>query len=378
MNQSQSMSDTLKQDFCLADGTYLLSHSVGRPLISAQQAFGEAFWAPWQQSNIEPWQQWLAIITDFQHALARLFHHQADAFCPQVNLSSGLTKLVMSIPRLQRRNSVILMSEIDFPSMGFAIKKALPDCEIRFIPKQLDITNEAVWQSHINEDVDLVFISHVYSNTGQQAPIRHIINHAKLQGCLSLIDVAQSAGIIPINLSELNPDFMIGSSVKWLCSGPGAAYLWINPWQLENCRPQDVGWFSHENPFEFDIHHFSYHPSALRFWGGTPSIAPYAIATNSLQYFHRIGIEHLRQHNQQMIQKLTKALADFTVSPRDASRQSATVILDFGARQQHIMTMLKKHNISVDARNMGIRVSPHIYTDADDIHTFIDRIQAEY
>lgn len=86
----------------------------------------------------------------------------------------------------------------------------------------------------------------------------------------------------------------------------------------------------------------------------------------------------MRQHNQQMIQKLTKALVDFTVSPRDASRQSATVILDFGARQQHIMTMLKKHNISVDARNMGIRVSPHIYTDADDIHTFIDRIQAEY
>ena len=51
---------------------------------------------------------------------------------------------------------------------------------------------------------------------------------ARSRNIISILDIAQSVGIVPIDLKALNPDFMIGSSVKWLCGGPGAAYLWVN------------------------------------------------------------------------------------------------------------------------------------------------------
>lgn len=177
----------------------------------------------------------------------------------------------MSLDQLQKKNCVILVSEIDFPGMGFALKKSLPqDCEIRFIPAKEDITNADIWNEYLTRDVDLVFISYAYSNTGQLSPISDVISIARSRNVISILDIAQSAGIVPIDLDELNPDFMIGSSVKWLCSGPGATYLWVNSKQLSSCSPKDVGWFSHDNPFEFDIHNFRYNASALKFWGGTP------------------------------------------------------------------------------------------------------------
>lgn len=368
--------ESFKQDFVLTTDSYLLSHSVGRPLVTVQQHFNEQFFIPWQHSSSEPWPEWLKVIDGFNASLARLFNAEANEFCPQVNLSSALTKLVMSLPQLQQSNAVVLMSEIDFPSMGFVLQKALPDsCELRFIPKDLDMTDEAVWRTYISDDIDLVFVSHVYSNTGQQAPLADIVAAAKSKQALTVIDVAQSAGIIPIDLQQLQPDFLIGSCVKWLCGGPGAAYLWVNSIHIDSCQPVDVGWFSHENPFEFDIHDFRYHHSALRFWGGTPAIAPYAIAAHSIDYFANIGSQHLHEHNQNLVNLLHQHFGDIVVSPSLASKRSGTAILNFGAQQQRVLTALKLANVSVDVRCQGIRVSPHIYNDVADINRLITAVE---
>ncbi|GIU38050.1 class V aminotransferase [Shewanella colwelliana] len=368
----------LQQDFVLPQSVYLLNHSVGRPLKTTKAVFTQHFLSPWHDSGREPWGDWLGVIEQFTSGLAALFNSKSTQFCPQTNLSSALTKLVMSVPQLRRDHAVILMSETDFPSMGFALRQALPHCQIRFIGQHLDITDANVWRDHMNDQLDLVFISHAYSNTGQQAPVTEVVEMARQQGCLSVVDVAQSAGVLPIDLSVLRPDFMIGSSVKWLCGGPGAAYLWVNTEALELCEPMDVGWFSHENPFEFDIHHFRYHPTALRFWGGTPSIAPFAIAANSIHYFAQLGCDRVHQHNQHLIGIVTEQAASVLVSPNTQSKRSGTLILQFSSREDEVIAALAEANISVDARSQGIRISPHVYNTEQDIAQLLQVIKPYY
>ena len=365
-----------KEDFVLADSTYLLNHSVGRPLKSAESAFKESFMSPWQASGVEPWAQWLTVITEFQRSLSLLFNAPSDEFCPQINLSSALSKTVMSLEALQKNKVVVLMSEIDFPSMGYALNKSLPECaELRFIDKHLDITNEEVWQQHLTAEVDLVFVSKAYSNTGQLAPVGAIIEQARSLDIISILDIAQSAGVIPLDLQVTRPDFMLGSSVKWLCGGPGAAYLWVNPDIMDQCQPIDVGWFSHDNPFEFDIHEFRYHPTALRFWGGTPSIAPYAFASHSINYFAKIGVDNVRKHNQSMIEKMITSFGCSIRSPFDSETRSGTVIMHFGERQSVIKEAFTKSGISVDERVAGLRVSAHVYNTAEDIDKLIQVVE---
>ncbi|MGS2720722.1 aminotransferase class V-fold PLP-dependent enzyme [Paraglaciecola aestuariivivens] len=366
-----------KGDFSLpAQGSYLLNHSVGRPLKSAESHFLSHYFSPWQQGNTEPWQDWLSHIEVFQQQLAKLFNHQGQYFCPQSNLSSGLCKLLQAHTRFQQSACQILMSEQDFPSMGFAVQQALPHAQIHFIPSEYDMTDIQVWKQFITEQIDLVFISQVYSNTGQQAPVHQIVQACQKLGVLSLVDVAQSAGILPLDLSLVAPDFMLGSAVKWLCSGPGAAYLWVHPKQLAACAPKDVGWFSHENPFEFDIHNFRFHQTALKFWGGTPSIAPYVLAAHSLAYFNQLPTEAVRTHNLQLLALLHSAFAENCVSPSSAERCSGTAILQFGQQQDEVLAALKKAHIAVDARKYGIRVSPHIYNDKADIDQLIAVIKS--
>ena len=368
---------SFKDDFILTTASYLLSHSVGRPLKTSEKNFSEQFYTPWKNSLNEPWEQWLITINDFTASLAGLFNGKQSEFCPQVNLSSGLSKILMSLEQSQKKNCVVLVSEIDFPGMGFALKKSLPeDCKIRFIPSDKDITNANIWDECLTSDVDLVFVSHAYSNTGQLSPISDILSMARSRDIISILDIAQSAGVVPIDLEALKPDFMLGSSVKWLCGGPGASYLWVNSEILSSCKPKDVGWFSHENPFEFDIHNFRYHDSALKFWGGTPSIAPYAIATHSINYFTKIGLKNIRKHNQLLIEKTANALDSEFVSPRDEAIRGGTMILDFGHNQHKVLQHLNDHNISVDLRSHGIRISPHIYNDEEDINQLLSVIKS--
>ena len=366
----------LKNDFCISEGCYFLSHSVGRPLKSSQQYFTEHYLSPWQDSNKEPWQQWLPQIDAFTSALGKLFNSPSSQFCPQVNLSSGLTKLVMSHPQLQQARCKVLMAQSDFPSMGFVMQKALPACAtIRYIPEDEDLSDRQVWQRYLTPEIDGVFVSHVYSNTGVQAPLNDIVALSKVTNTLSIIDVAQSAGVIPVDLTALNADFMIGSSVKWLCGGPGAAYLWVNPKQITQCEPKDVGWFSHQNPFEFDITHFQYNTKTLRFWGGTPSILPYVIAANSIEYIAQFGVDKVRAHNLALLTLLQQQLTAFLVSPNDKDQCSGTAILDFAEHQQTVLAALEAANISVDVRKLGIRISPHIYNTASEIQTFIATVK---
>ena len=366
-----------KDDFILTNSNYLVNHSVGRPLKTSENDFSERFYEPWKKSNDEPWEKWLETINDFTLSLAKIFNAKQSEFCPQVNLSSGLTKILMSLKQVQKKKSVVLVSEIDFPGMGFALKKSLPeDCEIRFIPVNEDITNSSIWDAYMTEDIDLVFVSHAYSNTGQLSPISDVISMARSRDIISILDIAQSAGIVPIDLTALKPDFMLGSSVKWLCGGPGAAYLWVNTERLSSCEPKDVGWFSHENPFEFDIHNFRYHDSALKFWGGTPVVAPFVIATNSINYFTKIGIKNIRKHNQALIAKTANEIDLEFVSPRDEAIRGGTMILDFGSNQQKVLNHLQDNNIGVDLRSHGIRISPHIYNNEQDIDQLLSVIKS--
>jgi selenocysteine lyase/cysteine desulfurase len=131
-----------------------------------------------------------------------------------------------------------------------------------------------------------------------------------------------------------------------------------------------VGWFSHEDPFEFDIHNFRYAADALRFWGGTPSIYPFCIASASLEFVNNLGVDKIRQHNLNLCEKIISSLAQGElISPANANCRSGTLIVHFGERHQQITEKLREQRVQFDSRSKGIRLSPHIYNSEDQINT---------
>src|SRR4029453_4639655 len=80
---------------------------------------------------------------------------------------------------------------------------------------------------------------------------RAVIEKAHRVGAHVILDIYQAAGVIPVDLQALGADFAVGGSVKWLCGGPGAGYLYVRPDLAATLEPAFVGWAAHDAPFEF-------------------------------------------------------------------------------------------------------------------------------
>ncbi|MGA9277607.1 aminotransferase class V-fold PLP-dependent enzyme [Ilumatobacter sp.] len=350
------------------DGVYLLSHSIGLAVRGTRDATTGYFDA-WELDTAEAWPHWLESIDAFRASLARLLGTDARAICPQSNVSSGLTKILGSIGGLAERPTMLLTEET-FPSLGYVAEHV--GFEVRYIDRSCDATDPAVWREHLTTDVDVVLVTHVHSNTGELVPVRDVVGLAHQRGAIAIVDVAQSVGVIPIDVGRWGADFVVGSCVKWLSGGPGAGWLWADPASIDRYEPDDVGWFSHAEPFEFDIHRFRYADDALRFWGGSPTVLPFTVARHSIDTIHDIGVETIRRHNLALTDQLIDALGSRVVSPHDAERRSGTCIVDAGA---DIAETLARAGIGVDHRPNGIRMSPHVHVSADDIDEVIAHLR---
>jgi selenocysteine lyase/cysteine desulfurase len=327
----------------------------------AAAAIERHYLAPWQHQGGDAWPAWLSAVDEFRRSLAVLFGGDAAAYCPQANLSSGLAKLLPALPRRPGR-TILLAAEDSFPSTAFVLQKAREiGYRTRLIPRALDPSRLATWSGALTAEVALALVTHVHSNTGIVAPVADIAALCRERGIFSVVDVAQSAGIIPFSVGDLAADVLLGSCVKWLCGGPGAGFLWIRPSLLSGLAPTDVGWFSHEDPFEFDVHSFRYADDARRFWGGTPSVAAYVAATVGLHTIADIGVEHIRIHNRELMRVFRGELPAPWRDRVDLEAIGGTVCMALGDAREQILESLRTNAVRADSRGSVVRLSFHIY-----------------
>jgi kynureninase len=191
-----------------------------------------------------------------------------------------------------------------------------------------------------------------------------------------LLDGYQSAGIIPLDVAALGVDYFTGGCLKWLCGGPGTAFLYTQPDLLRAERPRFTGWFAHRAPFTFEIEALEPRDDAMRMMTGTPSIPAYYAALPGLEIIAAIGVDRIRARSMRMTARLLE-LADRaglpSVSVRDPERLAGTVAVN-PPDALHVSRALKARDFVVDYRpGVGIRVSPHFYNTMDEI----DRLMAE-
>ena len=342
-------------------GPYALSHSVGCLPEAARVALESGFVRPWREQGGGAWDTWLQGIEAFRTGLAGLFGGDAAQYCPQPNLSAGLAKLLGALLPLSGR-AVVLAAEDSFPSLGFVLQQAERlGYELRLMPRNSSPAQLQTWARALSSDVRAVLVTHVHSNTGEVAPVADIARLCAARDILCIVDVAQSAGILPVSFPDCGAHVVLGSCVKWLCGGPGAGFMWISPDAVRTLQPSDVGWFSHADPFELDIHHFEYAPDARRFWGGTPTVAPYIAAAASLRVMADIGVPVLRAHNRQLIDTFLGALPVAWRTRIRTDNIGGTLCIPAGAALQPIQAALTAAAVQFDCRGPVVRLSFHIY-----------------
>jgi kynureninase len=222
----------------------------------------------------------------------------------------------------------------------------------------------------IDEQTLLVFVSHVLFRSSFIQDLAAITRRAHEAGALVLADIYQSAGTVPVDVRVLGVDFATGGSVKWLCGGPGAAYLYVRSALRQRLEPRFTGWMAHRRPFAFETGEIDYARDAFRFLNGTPAIPALYAALSGYEIVAEIGVKRIREKSVRQTARLIDLAetAGFRVnSPKNGAERGGTTVIDVpdGAA---VTKELLRRNFLVDFRpGAGIRVAPHFYSTDEEV-----------
>jgi len=198
------------------------------------------------------------------------------------------------------------------------------------------------------------------------------VRRAHEAGAHVILDCYQSAGIVPFDLTELGVDFAVGGSVKWLCGGPGAGWLYVRPDLAERLEPTLVGWQGHARPFAFEPELEYAAVGARRFLTGTPNVPALYAATAGYDVIEEVGVPAIRERSLALTTLLIAecdAAGLAIVSPRDPARRGGTVTVstpDHAAVHKE----LGERGIICDFRpdpEGGVRLGPHFFNTEDEV-----------
>jgi kynureninase len=363
----------------LANTTYMISHSLGAMPRRASESLRQ-FTDTWASRGIRAWEEgwWTMPVTvgDLIGSIigagpGEVVMHQNVSICQWI---------VTSCFDWRGPRNKLLTDGLNFPSNDY-IYHGLERQGARVTRAEsedgMTLPLETMLAA-IDEETRLVSISQVAFRSSYMQDLAAITKRAHEVGAMVVADLYQSAGCIPVNVRELGVDFATGGSVKWLCGGPGAGYLYVRRDLWNQLTPAATGWQAHREPFEFEGGPIDFADDAMRFLNGTPNVPALYSARPGYEIINEIGVANIRAKSLRQTQRMMD-LADELGIPvrtcREACRRGGTVILDV-PNGKAVTKELARRDILVDYRpQAGIRIAPHFYTTDEEVDYTMRQLQ---
>jgi kynureninase len=357
--------------------TYLVSHSLGA-MPRRTRAYLEQFANEWSTRGVRAWHEgWWEMGRKTGDLLAPIVGAAAGTISMHQNVTVAQA-IVASCHRYDGARRRIVMSDLEFPSNMYLFEGFRRyGAEVVYVPSDDGIrTNLERLLEAIDERTVLVPVSLVLFKSGFIENARAIVEKAHRVGARLILDIYQAAGTVPLSLESLAVDFAVGGSVKWLCGGPGAGYLYVRPDLAPEVQPALAGWAAHARPFQFETGPIEYADAPERFQSGTPNVPALYSCRAGYEIVQEIGVDAIRAKSLRLTRRLMDLASEAGLrinTPQADDERGGSVIIDVpdGAS---VTDELIRRGVIVDYRpRAGIRMAPHFYnTDAE-----IDRAIAE-
>ena len=347
----------------LKTSTYLISNSLGampRAVYDAAHDYAEI----WATRGVRVWEEkWWMLSAEVGDEIGLLMNAPKASVSVHQNVTQCQAVVASCFDFSGKRNKVVY-TDMNFPSvMYFWEAQRAHGARVHMVKTDDGVTvpTQRLLDA-IDEETLLVPISHVIFRSAFIQDAKAIVEKAHRVGAMVVLDTFQSLGTVPVDVAALNVEFACGGVLKWLCGGPGTAYLYVRPDLGKKLEPRLTGWSAHEDPFAFEIGKNKYADAPYRFMNGTPNIAALYMAQPGLKIIREAGVEKIREKSKRQTARLIE-LADQrgwkVNSPRDAERRGGTVSIDM-PHAKHVCAELLKRDVLVDYRpKAGVRMSPH-------------------
>lgn len=354
--------------------TYLISNSLGampRAVYKRMEDYADT----WSSRGVRAWaEKWWDLPIRVGDVIAPLIGAGSGEISMHPNISLLQAILISCFDFKSKRNRVVLIDQ-EFPSILYVYQQfaARLGAKLKIVSLSYRNTNptEMILKA-IDERTCIVSISHVLFKNARLLDVKSIAERAHRRGAIVILDAYHSVGVLPVDVRNLDVDIFVGGVLKWLCGGPGGAFLWIKPSWRKKLKPAITGWFAHRRPFALE-QNMEYRRDAFRFLNGTPSIPALYAAVEGPKILRRVGIQKVREksiHQTSLIIERAQEYGFTITTPLNPNERGGTVTLQLPNANQVSQELLRR-NILVDYRKgAGIRIAPHFYnSDEEILHT---------
>jgi len=368
---------------------YLISNSLGAVPRRVQSDL-KRYYKLWAEQGVSAWRdEWWDLPKKISTRVQELLNAPKNSITMMPNATiSHWVALSAKFSEHQSNRNKIVMTDLDFPSSIYAVSKIARfmgwKCETVKSENHPYLETEKILEK-IDPSTLFVATSHVCFKSSFIQNIRSIAEKASKVGALTLIDGYHAPGIIPVDLKKLKVDFYIGGCLKWLCGGPGNAFLYARPDLAKKLKPALTGWMAHKNPFEFDLD-LKYTSGPYRYMSGTPPIPCLYTSSAGLNIIQQVGIKNIREKSISMTETIIDKARQrgFSIhSPLDKDIRGGAVSIHLPKAFQ-VKQALDQKKILVDFRKGQaekqdvLRIGPHFYNEKKEIDHLFREIDTVY
>jgi selenocysteine lyase/cysteine desulfurase len=344
---------------------YINSCSQGALSDAVRRSY-EDYLRDWDEQGA-PWDYWVERTEAARAAFAALVNADPDEVAVTTSNSAGVAALASGL-RFAARSKVVL-THLEFPTIG-QIWHAQEARGARVVHAKLDELGDA-----IDDDTLLVATTHVSYRTGEMVDVAEVVRAAREHGAMVLLDAYQSVGSLPVDVKELDVDFLVAGVLKYLLGSAGLAFFYCRRELWKRAWPTATGWFADEDIFKMDIYDYSPSPTARRFQSGTPPVPSIYAGIAGIELMQEIGIPGTRAHVNALNERLVAGVEELGGTVVTPERRGALICIastDVNA----LVAALEERGIVTSERDGNLRVSAHAYNTEEDIDAVLEALRA--
>ncbi len=363
-------------EFPITRSWTFLNHAAVAPISrSAHQAVVE--FADQAMHDAYLTGKWYTKIEEVRESAAALIGAKKSEIAFAKNTSEGIAFVAAGLE--WQKGDEIVSTSVGYPSMVYPWM----DVAQRFGVKHVEL-NESQGRFTAQQVLDaltprtrMVALSHVEFASGFRHDLAQIGRHCRDRGILFCVDAIQSIGVVPVNVVEMNIDFLSADGHKWLLAPEGAAIFYCREELTSLLRPE-MGWMNVINANDFGKRDFTLKPDARRFECGSHNVPGVLALGASIRLLQRISLPLVHQRVSTLTGYLRQRLAEKKYRVISSAQQGETSgIVAFESPhgpQAHasIVHELERQRIIIAERVGRLRASPHFYNNFADIDRLID------
>ena len=351
---------------------YLDGNSLGPPVKEIESISNKVIVEEWGGKLIKGWNEsnWMEQPLTVGNKIANIIGGDKGSIVAGDTLSIKTYQALAAAIKLKPKRNIILTDIDNFPSDIYIAEGLIDSLNSNFELQKVKKENII---SSLNENVNVVLLTHVNYRTGAMFDIEKVTKKVHENGSTMIWDLAHSAGAVPLDLKVINCEFAVGCTYKFLNGGPGSpAFIYVRPDLIKKCYPILRGWLGHKAPFDF-TNTFEKSASIEMMRVGTPPVIQTAILEKALDIFQGINFNELREESIKLSDFLIKMVEQkcpdlHLESPINSSDRGSQVSFSHPSGYA-IMQALIDRNIVGDFRAPNIirfGITP-LYINEDDI-----------